>query len=54
MTAAALIIIGTCITLDMLLRVAKGIGLILILIVAWIAGLFLHDYTVKYKKHRYD
>ena len=50
MTAAALIIIGACITLEMLLRVAKG--LILILIVAWIAGLFLHDYTRHYKRHR--
>ena len=52
MTAAALLIIGTCITLDMLLRVAKGIGLILILIVAWAAGLWLHDYTRHYKRHR--
>ena len=54
MTAAALLIIGACITLEMILRVLKGAGLILIIIVAWIAGLFLHDYTVKYKKHRYD
>ena len=52
MTAAALLSIGACLTLDMLLRVLKGIGLILILIVAWIAGLFLHDYTRHYKRHR--
>lgn len=51
MTAVALLIIGACLTLDMLLRVAKGIGLILLLIVAWAAGLFLHDYTRHYKKH---
>ena len=52
MTAAALIIIGACITLEMLLRVLKGAGLILILIIGWIAGIWLNDYTRHYRRHK--